>query len=191
MLTFITGPVRSGKSNFAERFARDSGRAVTYCATAARDDSDPEWIVRIERHRAQRPAEWKLVESAGPQGVDLVRLLCEIDTQRLVMVESLGTWVADQLGRRAATLGTDSVGLHNDVQNETNRLLDALAECRADAIVVSEEVGWGVVPANPAGRIFRDVMGRANQRLCAAAERAYLVVSGVAIDLKKGLPSAD
>lgn len=191
MLTFVTGPVRAGKSALAERLAHKSGRRVTYCATAARDDQDPEWILRIERHRAQRPGDWTVVETAGPQGIDLTAMLCRADSATLLLIESLGTWVADLLGRRAETMGSDVVALHNDVEAETSRLLDAIVACAADAIVVSEEVGWGIVPPFPAGRVFRDVMGRANQRLCAAAERAYLVVSGVALDLKKVSPFED
>ena len=188
MLTFITGPVRAGKSNLAERLARASGRPVTYCATAARDDNDPEWIVRIERHRAQRPAEWRLLETAGPHGIDLIETVGQAKPGSLVVIESLGTWVSDILGRRAETLGTDVVALSNDVESESKRLLDAVLACSADLVVVSEEVGWGVVPAFAAGRVFRDVMGRANQRLCEKADRAYLVVSGVAFDLKTALP---
>jgi adenosylcobinamide kinase / adenosylcobinamide-phosphate guanylyltransferase len=188
VLTFITGPVRAGKSALAERLARGSAHPVVYCATAARDDTDPEWIVRIERHRAQRPAEWTLLETAGPHGVDLVETICRAKPETLVVIESLGTWVSDILGRRAETLGTDVVALSNDVESESKRLLDAILACRADLLIVSEEVGWGVVPAFAAGRVFRDVMGRANQRLCAKADRAYLVVSGVAFDLKTALP---
>lgn len=188
MLTFVTGPVRAGKSTLAERLAHASGRRVIYCATAARDDHDPEWILRIERHRAQRPGDWTVLETAGPHGVDLIATVCEANPATLLLIESLGTWVADLLGRRAETMGSDVVALHNDVDAEANRLILAIEACAADAIVVSEEVGWGIVPPYPAGRVFRDVMGRANQRLCAAAERAYLVVSGVALDLKKVLP---
>ena len=188
MLTFITGPVRSGKSTLAERFARDAQRPVIYCATAAPDDADPEWIVRIERHRAQRPGDWTVLETAGPHGTDLVATVCGVQSDRLVMIESLGTWVADLLGRRAETLGSDVLALAKDVESETTRLLDAILACAAEVIVVSEEVGWGIVPAFSSGRVFRDVMGRANQRLCAAAQRAYLVISGVAFDLKSAMP---
>ena len=188
MLTFITGPVRSGKSTLAERFAHEAKRPVIYCATAARDDADPEWIVRIERHRAQRPGEWTLLETAGPHGIDLIETICKVEPDRVVMIESLGTWVADLLGRRAETLGTDVLALAKDVETETTRLLEAILGCAAELIVVSEEVGWGIVPAFSSGRVFRDVMGRANQRLCAAAKRAYLVISGVAFDLKAAMP---
>jgi adenosylcobinamide kinase/adenosylcobinamide-phosphate guanylyltransferase len=185
VLTFITGPVRAGKSTLAQRLAEASRRRVIYCATAAWDEDDPEWRSRIERHRAERPAEWQLVETAGPRGADLMQRLREAERPSLILIESLGTWVADVLTRGAQTLGGDIVRLHAAVEAETNRLLDAIEACEAEVIVVSEEVGWSVVPPYPAGRVFRDVMGRANQRLCAVAARAYLLVCGVALDLKQ------
>jgi adenosylcobinamide kinase / adenosylcobinamide-phosphate guanylyltransferase len=190
MLTFITGPVRSGKSTLAERLARAAGFSVTYCATAARDDGDAEWVLRLDRHRAQRPPEWQVIETSGPHGTDLVALLREASGDRCFLVESLGTWIGDAIGRGAETLGTDSAALSREVESEAERLVDAIVRCAADIVVVSEEVGWGVVPPFPSGRIFRDVVGRANQRLAAAAARAYLVVSGVAIDLKS-MPRID
>jgi adenosylcobinamide kinase / adenosylcobinamide-phosphate guanylyltransferase len=188
MLTFITGPVRAGKSTLAERLAHACGFPVTYCATAPQDDDDPEWILRIERHRARRSPEWVVIETAGPHGADLVAILGEAARERCLLVESLGTWIAAVIGRGAETMGTDVAALQRDVERETERLVEAIFRCAADVIVVSEEVGWGVVPPYPSGRLFRDVIGRSNQRLTAASQRAYLIVSGVAFDLKKALP---
>jgi len=185
MLTFITGPVRAGKSTLAERLACACRLPVIYCATAARDDDDPEWTTRIERHRARRPDAWKVIETAGPQGVDLLDTLRSASDASCLLIESLGTWVGDVLGRHAEVLSDDPVALYNATDSETIQLIEAILNCTAEVLVVSEEVGWGVVPPYPSGRVFRDVMGRANQRLAAAAQRAYLVVSGIAIDLNK------
>jgi adenosylcobinamide kinase/adenosylcobinamide-phosphate guanylyltransferase len=187
VLTFITGPVRSGKSSLAQRLAISAGKGVIFAATAAWDDEDPEWTARIERHRAERPSEWRVIETAGRHGVDLAGALRTAKATDVVLIESLGTWISDVLARRAEQIGEDNVALLEGVEADAGRLIDAIDASAADVIVVSEEVGWGVVPAYPAGRVFRDVMGHANRRLCAAAGRAYLIVSGVALDLKGAL----
>jgi adenosylcobinamide kinase / adenosylcobinamide-phosphate guanylyltransferase len=184
MLTFITGPVRAGKSTLAERLARACGMTVVYCATGAWDDRDHEWSRRIERHRERRPAEWRTVETAEPHGVDLIATLRDAKSGTCLIVESLGTWIANVLARRARIVGDDPVALAEATETEVSALVDAVVASAADVIVVSEEVGWGVVPPYVSGRVFRDVMGRANQRVAAAADRAYLVVSGIPIDLK-------
>jgi adenosylcobinamide kinase/adenosylcobinamide-phosphate guanylyltransferase len=184
MLTFITGPVRAGKSTLAERLARECELAVVYCATAAWDDSDHEWSRRIERHRERRPPEWRTIETAEPHGADLVATLRGAKPGTCLLIESLGTWVASVLARHARIAGDDPVALAAATEAEVTQLIEAILQCGASVIVVSEEVGWGVVPPYIAGRVFRDVMGRANQRLAAGARRAYLVVSGIPIDLK-------
>jgi adenosylcobinamide kinase / adenosylcobinamide-phosphate guanylyltransferase len=158
---------------------------VVYCATAAWDDSDHEWSRRIERHRERRPPEWRTIETADPHGADLIATLREAAAGTCLLIESLGTWIANLLARHARIAGGDPIALAEATEAEVSQLIDAIVPCMADVIVVSEEVGWGVVPPFPAGRVFRDVMGRANQRLAAAADRAYLVVSGIPIDLKR------
>ena len=183
MLTFITGPVRSGKSALAQRLAAQSGRQVVFCATAAIDVDDEEWSARIARHQAERPRDWTTIETAVPQGTDLLTALSDAAPNQIVIVDSIGTWVADIMGRHP--LGTSVVEWHDQIESHAMHVISALETCRADVIVISEEVGWSVVPVHVSGRVFRDVMGRTNQRLCALAKHAYLVVSGAVLDLKK------
>ncbi|HEY1729361.1 MAG TPA: bifunctional adenosylcobinamide kinase/adenosylcobinamide-phosphate guanylyltransferase [Candidatus Baltobacteraceae bacterium] len=183
MLTFITGPVRSGKSALAQRLALRSGRGIVFCATAALDVDDEEWSARIARHQAERPSDWTTIETAVPGGKDLVTALDGAQANQIVVVDSIGTWLADVMGRHP--LGTSVVEWHDQIEAHASRLTSTLEQCAADVIVISEEAGWGVVPVHVSGRVFRDVLGRTNQRLCAMANDAFLVVAGAAIDLKK------
>jgi len=169
--------VRSGKSRFAERLARDRGGEVVYVATARPDPDDAEWTERIAVHASQRPAEWALVETSGGSGpVDaLVSLVAEATPAQTLIVDSLGTWLADVMLRESDPAALDA---------RAEDVVRALVATSAHAIVVGEEIGWGIVPMTPVGRLFRDVLGRAQQRLAAGSAAAYLVVAGFAIDLK-------
>lgn len=167
----------------AQRLAVRSGRHVVFCATATLDVDDEEWSARIARHQAERPPEWTTIETAVPQGTDLLTALGNAEANQIVIVDSVGTWVAGMMAGHP--LGTSVVEWHDQIENHAQRLIVALETCAADVIIISEEAGWGVVPAHISGRVFRDVLGRTNQSLCAMAKEAYLLVSGVALDLKK------
>jgi adenosylcobinamide kinase/adenosylcobinamide-phosphate guanylyltransferase len=174
LLAFVTGPVRSGKSRFAERIALSTGFSVTYVATARPDDDDPEWRERVEQHAARRPVSWRVVETARFGAPSLEALLSLAGEHETLIVDSLGTWLADRMSARLQGRG----------QAEGDALLAAIAATHARVIVVGEEVGWGIVPEFPSGRVFRDVAGRLQARLATQAERSYLVVSGFALDLR-------
>ena len=177
-ITFITGPVRSGKSRLALQLAHESGKRVTFVATAPRYPDDAEWGERIARHRRERPSEWPTIETACEPRRELEQLPASFTESDLLLVDSLGTWVADELMRA-----------HTDVVEERGRALAlAFAGARCSAIVVSEETGWGIVPEYPSARAFRDALGRLNAEFARVADAAYLVVSGYALDLKRGLP---
>ncbi len=184
-LTFVTGPVRSGKSRFAEDLARRfGGDAVTYVATAARDGDDPEWVARIAHHAARRPATWRVVETARAGAASLAEIAGEAGAGATLLVDSLGTWLAHAMTRRLAAAG-DGAALDVDALDaEIAAVTTALLASAATTIVVGEEVGWGIVPEFASGRAFRDVLGRAQQRLAREAAYAYLVVAGYAIDLR-------
>jgi adenosylcobinamide kinase/adenosylcobinamide-phosphate guanylyltransferase len=186
VLILITGPVRSGKSRFAESRAARSGGTVTYVATAAHIDDDIEWSARLAHHLDRRPPNWTTIETAGMEATAIEDLIRKAPANTTMIIDSLGTWLADQMQR----ISVDDIGA-------AMTHLDLLADCLADAciasrarlIVVGEEVGWGIVPDVPSGRLFRDVLGRLQQRLARAARQAYVVISGYAIDLKtNGLP---
>jgi adenosylcobinamide kinase/adenosylcobinamide-phosphate guanylyltransferase len=181
-LTLITGPTRSGKSRFAERLAAKSNRAVTYVATAERDVADAEWAARIAAHRAQRPAPWTTVETAV-DGIDLPGLVAESGPDRLLVIESLGTWLAAIASEFVSDGTLDTVALEMAAQARSRALLAALAATRAETIVVAEQTGWGVVSEYPSARIFSSVLGRLTTAIARRAARSYLVVSGFAIDL--------
>jgi len=192
VLTLVTGPVRSGKSRFAECLARARGARVTYAATARVDASDAEWRARIAHHAARRPSEWLVVETACGDDDALRRLVRTTPRDTVLLVDSLGTWLDVLIARQWAALRVASVGdvdcgdVSPDVEaleRDAEALGDALVTCAGHAIVVGEEVGWGIVPAYPSARAFRDVLGRLQQRLATVADAAYLVVAGHAIDL--------
>ena len=176
MITLITGPVRAGKSAFAERLAIESGLRVLYVATAQWDPSDAEWMARIQHHRERRPMNWQLLETGSGRGIDLQICVREAPRDACLLVDSLGTWLADEMQVNAAD--------PQRIDARIEGLLAAFAGCSAEVVCVGEETGWGLVPEYPAGRLFRDHLGRLQARLARRAGRAYLVVSGYAIDLK-------
>jgi len=167
----VTGPARSGKSEWAERLAAASGRPVIYVATAREDPNDPDWMARIAAHRRRRPADWET--RCAP--IDLSETLAEADdADRCLLVDSLGTWVAN-------CLDVDALGWRALVDN----LLERLEAMSADCILVAEETAWGVIPAYPIGRQFRDRLGGLIRRLGPCCEAVYLVTGGHALDLRR------
>ncbi|HTJ26341.1 MAG TPA: bifunctional adenosylcobinamide kinase/adenosylcobinamide-phosphate guanylyltransferase [Candidatus Limnocylindria bacterium] len=183
MTTLILGPVRSGKSARAQTLAQAGGKRVIFAATAVDDPDDVEMRDRIGRHRRERPTAWTTVETAGAHGTDLETVLREAPPDACVLIDALGTWVAAQLLAWPDFTDHDAVEAAAALDARGLALARALAESRADTIVVAEETGWGVVPASPLGRVFRDVLGRLSQRVAAQADRVELVVAGFAVDL--------
>lgn len=162
-LTFLTGGARSGKSTLAVRLARASGCPVVFVATG--EARDQEFAERITQHRSERPAEWTLVE----EPVELGRALARADEQACAVVDCLSLWVANLLARE--------VSEHAIVAAATGTA-KAAADRDAPTIVVTNEVGCGVVPATRLGRQYRDVLGRVNRAFADAADDAALVVAG-------------
>ena len=181
--TLVTGPVRSGKSRFAEQLAARAALPVTYVATAGRMPGDPEWEARLERHRRARPATWTVVETAGDSHCALTALLREATGERALIVDSLGTWLSDRMSSTHRKFENEPVRLEAALDADCTALVAALAGSRATAFVVGEETGWSIVPVYASARVFRDVLGRLQQRLAAGAAHLYLMVSGFAIDL--------
>ncbi|MBW4681128.1 MAG: bifunctional adenosylcobinamide kinase/adenosylcobinamide-phosphate guanylyltransferase [Microcoleus vaginatus WJT46-NPBG5] len=168
-VTLVTGPARSGKSEWAETLAAQTGTSVIYVATAQRDPGDVEWQTRIEQHQCRRPAGWRTLEVP----VELpatIRSFSQTDT--CLLVDSLGTWVANLLDQ-------DVGGWEKTLQD----LLTSLDDVAGEVIFVAEETGWGVVPAYPLGRTFRDRLGQLVRRLGAIANPVYLVTGGHVLNL--------
>jgi adenosylcobinamide kinase/adenosylcobinamide-phosphate guanylyltransferase len=181
---FVTGPVRSGKSEYALRLAREDGRRVTYVATAITEPGDAEWTARLERHARERPPEWRTLETAAMDHADICAIFRRASSDECLVVDALGTWLGARIGAYAAELVRDYVAVASRLERESAELADAMAHSAALVIAVGEQVGWDVVPVAASARLFRDVLGRMERRLAAHAAHAYLVVAGYAIDLR-------
>lgn len=167
----VCGPARSGKSEWAERLAARSGCAVVYVATAREAPEDAEWCARIARHRMRRPAHWRTC--CAPE--ELAQAVADHSAPGVcLLIDSLGTWVANQL---------DLDELDWAVQVETVRC--ALEQATGPVILVAEETGWGVIPAYPLGRLFRDRLGALVRQLAPVCASTYLVTAGHVLDLSQ------
>jgi adenosylcobinamide kinase / adenosylcobinamide-phosphate guanylyltransferase len=176
-LTLVTGAARSGKSDWAERLAKKFAGPVTYVATAKLDLTDTEWLERIAGHRQRRPAHWQLIESPK----DLAAIVDEATSNQCLLIDSLGTWVANFLEDAEV-----------DWLKESDRFLQSLRNAPSTIILVSEETGWGLVPVYPLGRLFRDRLGTLTRQVGAIANPVYLVAAGRVLDLAKlGQPLDD
>ena len=166
-LTLVLGGARSGKSRFAESLVLESSLAPVYVATA--EPLDEEMAARIAEHRARRGDGWRTVE----EPVDLPGALArECGPERAVLVDCLTLWLSNLMtGRR-------------DVVAEGARLIDAIGGLRGALVLVSNEVGQGVVPDNPMARAFIDHAGRLHQALAARADAVVLLVAGLPQRLK-------
>ena len=178
--TLVLGGARSGKSAHAERLAGASGRDVVYIATARAGDS--EMAQRIAHHRASRPAHWTTVEE--PVALGAAISLWSTPT-RVVLVDCLTLWLSNVLFSGAdAFPDTGPVALPPRFHSERQVLLDALASASGDIILVSNEVGMGIVPMGAVSRAFVDEQGRLNQAVAAACDRAVFVAAGLPLMLK-------
>ena len=176
----ILGGARSGKSREAERRAL-SFADVTYVATAAERPGDDEWAARVEAHRARRPSHWRTAE--GPES--LLPVLRGARPGTAVLVDCLTLWLTGVLDA-ASPDWEDAAALAVAAQDATKELIDALSACAATVILVSNEVGMGVVPATRAGRLFADLLGRAHQEIATACDTVTLMVAGRAVEIGDG-----
>jgi adenosylcobinamide kinase / adenosylcobinamide-phosphate guanylyltransferase len=168
-LSVITGGARSGKSGFAERLIRCGPQPLTYIATAQAWDG--EMRDRIARHRTDRRAGWTTVEAP----LDLAGALGAVAAGS-ILVDCTTLWLSNHLLAE------------NDLEDQCAHLLAALAACAVPVVVVTNEVGWGIVPDNALARRFRDAQGRLNQQLAAQAGLAVAVIAGLPLVLKGALP---
>ena len=182
-LIFITGPVRSGKSRFAQSLATESGLQVDYLATSERDPSDLEWSDRIDRHRADRPKHWRTVETAPLSPAHMHGLFGEAEANRCLLFDAVGTWLGSAIGAERHEIARAYPTVQNRLEERSSALVLAMLASPALVVVVCEQVGWDVVPVEPSARLFRDAIGRIGQQLAQRARDAYLVVGGYAIDL--------
>ncbi len=174
--TLITGGVRSGKSRYAEMLLADT-EAVTYVAPGPVPEpaTDPEWAARVHAHQTARPAHWTTVETG-----DLVGVLG--DAPGAVLVDCLGTWLTRWLDERDLW-ERPRAEWWADFETELDRVGSAWQTTAGVVVAVTNEVGWGVVPAYPSGRLFADLLGRVNQQLASASDRVVLMVMGRPVEL--------
>lgn len=183
-LTLILGGARSGKSSYAEMLAAaaaaESG-SVLYIATA--EAWDEEMAARIASHKAQRPAHWWTLEAPRHPGAAAAALLQgETPAPAVVLLDCL-TLLANNV-LIALPEGASEAEATAALGAEVDELLAACNASTAQWIIVSNEVGLGIVPAYPLGRLYRDALGRANQKLAAAADKVVLLVAGIPLAVK-------
>ena len=173
-LTLILGGARSGKSDYAQALARmRGGDAVLFVATAeARDD---EMRARIEMHRTARPAVWQTLESPR----EIARALESATRTRVIVVDCVTLWTSNVL------LAEESAA-RAEMSREIDELLAWYRANDAEMILVSNEVGMGLVPDNELGRTYRDLLGAVNKKLAESADEVFLVVAGLPVEIKSG-----
>jgi adenosylcobinamide kinase / adenosylcobinamide-phosphate guanylyltransferase len=164
-LTLVLGGARSGKSRYAESLLAASLPPWAYVATA--EAGDHEMAVRIRNHRARRGASWRTIEAPR----DLAAALAACGTMPVLM-DCLTIWLSNLMLAEA------------EIEKEFERLENSLAAAKAPVVLVTNEVGSGIVPDNPLGRRFRDWQGFLNQRIAARADRVVLMVAGLPLAVK-------
>lgn len=174
MLTLIIGGARSGKSRFAQALCKDA-RNVIFIATASAESADEEMCARISRHRADRPHDWITIE----EPLYLDRVVREAPPDATLLIDCITLWMSNLMWEHK-TFAEDERA--NIILKQVVEFTEAAQE--RQVIVVSNEVGSGIVPDNNVGRAFRDLQGFVNQSLARVAQRVVLVVAGLPLVLK-------
>lgn len=177
-ITLILGGARSGKSSYAEKMASELGSSVLYIATA--EAGDAEMAARIAVHRQARPDQWQLLEAPRFVGETLVRWNERPDVLLLDCLTLLVSNIVISLEQQPQH------EVEQAVLAETEAILSAQEKLNVPLVVVSNEVGLGVVPAYSLGRVYRDALGRANQYLASRADCVLFMVAGLPVIVKNG-----
>ncbi|CAN5389136.1 bifunctional adenosylcobinamide kinase/adenosylcobinamide-phosphate guanylyltransferase [soil metagenome] len=184
--TLITGGARSGKSLLAESIAKKSELPVVYFATMAKVASDDEVVERIEMHVERRPPLWQTVEEPLLLATAIKKLQISAP-KTLCLIDCLSLFVSNLMLSMPYTIESSGVRreLEENILSEVEELLTAISE-RQDLsfIVVTNEVGSGIVPDNNLARSYRDLLGIANQKFAARAEKVFVAISGLGLQLK-------
>ena len=169
-LTFVLGGASSGKSAFAEGLVVATGAPRVYVATS--QIYDDEMAAKVRDHVAARGNDWHTIE----EPLDMAKALSQVGEDQVVLLDCASMWL------------TNHMMAEHDLAVETEALIAALAACKGRVVVVSNEVGMGIVPDNALARRFRIAQGKLNQRLAAAADLAVFVIAGLPQVLKGDLP---
>lgn len=177
----ITGGARSGKSRYAQELALRSGKPVLFVATATAGDEEMQR--RIEEHRRARPASWSTLEVTTHIGSQISQ---KIGTAQVVIVDCITLLVSNIMGQHVdqSSEQIDAPLIEEKVNREISELVGCIHRVDASFIMVTNEVGTGLVPASQMGRLYRDLLGRANQLLAQQADEVYLMVAGLPLRLK-------
>jgi adenosylcobinamide kinase/adenosylcobinamide-phosphate guanylyltransferase len=177
-LILVTGGARAGKSTFAVQLAQQRGGDRDVCYVATAEPGDDEMRARIADHRASRPAGWHTLEAPRGVGTALRELTLAVRPS-VVLLDCMTMLVSNVLFAQAE--GEDAWPA---VEAEISDVIEFAAQQDVTMIVVTNEVGLGIVPTHRVARVYRDLLGRANQRLASAAEFVYFVVSGIPLEIK-------
>ncbi len=176
----ILGGARSGKSHFAKEAALRLGDKVLFVATG--EALDEEMRQRIEEHKRNRPSSWRSVEVATGVGK---RIREEVGDAQVVIVDCLTLLVSNVIGQCGDDPEQISTGLVEErLTTEIDELIGCINDSTATFILVSNEVGMGLVPENRLGRLYRDLLGRVNQLLAQRADEVYVMVAGIPVEVK-------
>lgn len=183
-LTYVTGGARSGKSTFAEAYAINNANRVLYIATAIPFDDGMK--DRIKKHQVRRPQQWGTLEtysgfekalSGQEKHYDTILFDClTVMVTNLMLEDSKIDW--DQINHEQVD------AIEERIQKEVQGLIDAVRKTDMHLIIVSNELGMGIVPENRLARLFRDIAGRVNQKMANEADEAYFIVSGQPLQIK-------
>jgi len=182
-LILITGGARSGKSSLGEKLAKEAGLEVLYIATAI--PFDEEMKLRIKKHRETRPSNWETVEAY--KDLDMA-LSDKINYKNAVLLDCITVMVSNLMLEKAMDWENISVEEIDEVEarviEEINKLIDIAKKSETIFILITNELGMGVVPPSMLGRSIRDIAGRVNQLLAKQADEVYFCVSGIPMKIK-------
>ncbi len=182
-IILVLGGARSGKSSFAEKIAKEiGGEKVTYIATA--EALDEEMEKRIARHKSQRPKNWETIE----ESTDIYKAIQRLDNNQTVLIDCLTLYISNLLLKENSEGDLDlqqKQKLEEDIIENIDRVFEYAEKKDIDLIIVSNEVGQGLVPSYELGRLFRDISGRANQYISSKADKVYLTIAGFPLDLNE------
>ena len=176
-LIFITGGARSGKSNFAEKMALSLGKPVAYLATG--QPLDKEMADRIKKHKSRRSTEWETYE----EPIEVSELVSSLGGEKEVILIDCLTLLVSNLLLREKNKARNPQG-EEKILLEIEKLTEISYQAPAQIIIVSNEVGMGLVPDNPLGRVYRDILGRANSIIANKADEVFMMISGIPLKIK-------
>jgi adenosylcobinamide kinase/adenosylcobinamide-phosphate guanylyltransferase len=174
----ITGGARSGKSKLALELAAEAGGKVLFVATA--EAGDDEMKQRIKAHRKARPKEWTTLEATTHIGSRIVK---NIGGAKMVVIDCITLLINNIFEEHGGKAGP--AALEKAVTSDINELLECIKKIKADFIIVTNEVGLGIIPGDRVSRLYRDLLGKANQMLAKKLDEVYMMVAGIPVAVKK------